>query len=163
MRVACREDQDNGVPEFSSLEVPKRHPAFTNADDPPPIAEIIEFDVCVPFGYKCLQPKASPEKTATLRNPAIEGLYCELGSNSEFSKRVEIGTTRKEIMNGIGTVLLLDRRERLLDVDFASALCKLCRTEIIPLAKRLCDSGTEIDELHDAIRDLVSSSLPPCE
>ena len=43
VRVACREDQDKGVPEFSSLEVSKRHPAFRNADDPPSIAKIIDY------------------------------------------------------------------------------------------------------------------------
>ena len=160
VRVACREDKDKGVPEFSSLEIPKRHPAFRNADDPPSIAEIIDVDLCAPFGYERLQPKGSPEETAKLRNPAIEALYCKLVSDFGFSEKTEIGTTRQAIMNGIGSVLLLDRRKRPLEVAFASALCNLCRTQIIPLAKRLHGAGVETEELHDEIRDLVFSSIP---
>lgn len=160
-RVACREDQDKGVPESSSLEISKRHPAFRNADDPPSIAEIINYGLCETFAYEALQPQVSAEKTAKPRNPAIEALYCELGRLGFFKfKRAEIGTTRNGIMNGSGSKLLLDKRKRPLDVDFANALCKLCRTQIIPLAKRRHNSGIETEELHDEMRELVSSWLP---
>lgn len=159
VRVACGEDQDKSVPEFSSLEIPKNQPAFRNADDPPSIAEIIDFDLCVPFGYERLQPKGSPEKTAGLRNPAIEALHCESRSDFEFCKRAEIGITHQGIKNSIGSVLLLDRGKRPLEVALASALCKLCRTQVIPLAKRLHGTVVETEELHDEIRDLVFSSL----
>lgn len=170
VRVACRDDQDKGMPEFSSLEIPKRHPAFRNADDPPSIAEVIDSRLCVPFTHKDLLPKDSLEQTAKLRNPAIEALYCDLGTgfdsleyshpDDEFYEPAEFGKTATYIMSGVGSVLLLDRNKRPLDVDYASALCKLCRTQIIPLAKRLHDSGMENEELHDEIRGLVSSSLP---
>ena len=163
VRVACRDDQEKGVPEFSSLEIPKRHPAFRNADDPPSIAEVIGSGLCVPFTYEALRPKASREQTAKLRDPAIEALYCEFGSPWDSlgsSEPVQIGTPRNEILSGVGSVLLLDRSRRPLEVDSASALCKLCRSQIIPLAKRLHKSGVGIEELHDEIRELVSSSLP---
>ena len=149
------------MPEFSSLEIPKRHPAFRYSDDPPSVAEVIGSGLCVSFAYEALWPKASREKTAKFRNSAIEALCYELGSpwNSIGSSTpVRAGTTRNQIRVALGPCPSWTGK-RPLDVDFAGALCKLCRTQIIPLAKRLHNSGVETEELHNEIRKVVSSSL----
>jgi hypothetical protein len=74
VRVACRGDQvAYRLPAFSIAEVPKLHPAFRSANDPPSIAEVLGISVAV---YKEKAAEAWRDGkivTDAYRNPAISG------------------------------------------------------------------------------------------
>jgi len=153
VRVACRGDQvARGLPAFSIVEVPKLHPAFRLADDPPSIAEVLGISMSV---YK-EKPAAAWRDGMTVTdayfNQPISSLYCYVGYRSET---MTLGQVPDRWLEKIGTVLVLNRDKSDLSVEWVRTLCELCQTHVVPLAHAF-EFGGDIGELHDQIRAQVA-------
>ena len=160
VRVACRGEQiAHGVPEFSSVEIPKTHPAFRLADDPPAIADVLSEPISV-FKEKPPANLCGSEAVAgSLDNPAISVLYCNVG-HSWSTQIAELGTVQDNWSQEVGTVLVLRRDKRDIRVDWVQALCELCQSRAIPWANACRESQGDIDELHSGIKQEIAPLLP---
>jgi hypothetical protein len=161
VRVACRGDQvARGLPAFSIVEVPKLHPAFRSADDPPSIAEVLGISVSVYKEKAAAAWRDGKTVTDAYRNPAIASLYCYVGYRGLTSETTMLGRVPDRWSEGIGTVLVLDRHKNDLSVDWVRTLCELCESHIMPLAHTFGESRGDIDRLHDRIQREIKPRLP---
>ena len=159
VRVACRGEQSaNGVPEFSSVEIPKTHPAFRLADDPPSISEVLSESVSVFKEKPPANMYGSEAVASALDNPSISDLYCNVG-HTWSAETARLGTVQDGWSQEVGTVLVLRRDKRAVTLDWIKALCELCRTKAIPWANACRDSEGTIDQLHSRIQKEIAPLL----
>jgi len=152
VRVACR-----GIPEFSSVEIPKTHPAFRLADDPPSIEEVLSTSFSV---FKEKPAAAWRDGGAdAFDNPAIPSLYCHV-RYSWSEENTTLGRVPDRWSHKIGTVLVLRRDKRDISVDWVRALCELCQSQVTLQANAFREAGANIRELHDWIREEIEPLLP---
>ena len=161
VRVACRGDQvARGLPAFSIVEIPKLHPAFRSADDPPSIAEVLGISVSVYKEKAAAAWRDGKTVTDAYSNPAIASLYCYVGYQWSTSKTTMLGGVPDRWSEGTGTALVLNRNKSDLSVEWVRTLCELCESHVMPLAHTFRESGGDVDKLHDRIRREIKPQLP---
>lgn len=161
VRVACRGDQvARGLPAFSIVEIPKLHPAFRSADDPPSIAEVLGISVSVYKEKAAVAWRDGKTVTDAYSNLAIASLYCYVGYQWSTSKTTMLGGVPDRWSEGTGTALVLNRNKSDLSVQWVRTLCELCESHVMPLAHTFRESGGDVDKLHDRIRREIKPLLP---
>lgn len=137
-------------PLFEPVNVPRRHPLFSEADDPSPITKHLGSavpELCAetyspdPFWKSNL---ALPDR---FNNPVYDALYLHLEPDSQdWGRRPE---WRKNVK---GSILLVDRRLKDLAIDTVNRLVLFAREWLLP---RLYECGDDITS-RNALLNLLT-------